>query len=101
MIFLDANGDVTKQNNDIQDLISRRVKILLLNPVNPQAVAPSIEAAKAAGIPVTTVDRPVEKGAVTHIGRDNNGNMCTPPAATSRRPDFPAFPHAGLSLWLL
>jgi ribose transport system substrate-binding protein len=71
LIFLDANGDVNKQNNDIQDLISRKVKVLLLNPVNPQAVAPSIEAAKAAGIPVITVDRPVEKGALTHIGRDN------------------------------
>ena len=71
LIFLDANGDVNKQNNDIQDLISRGVKVLILNPVNPQAVAPSIEAAKAAGIPVITVDRPVEKGAVTHVGRDN------------------------------
>jgi ribose transport system substrate-binding protein len=43
LIFLDANGDVNKQNNDIQDLISRGVKVLILNPVNPQAVEPSIE----------------------------------------------------------
>lgn len=71
LIFLDANGDVNKQNNDIQDLISRGVKVLILNPVNPQAVEPSIEAAKNAGIPVITVDRPVEKGAITHVGRDN------------------------------
>jgi ribose transport system substrate-binding protein len=71
LIFLDANGDVNKQNNDIQDLISRGVKVLILNPVNPQAVAPSIEAAKSAGIPVITVDRPVDKGAVAHVGRDN------------------------------
>ena len=71
LIFLDANGDVNKQNNDIQDLISRGVKVLILNPVNPQAVAPSIEAAKSAGIPVITVDRPIEKGAVAHVGRDN------------------------------
>jgi ribose transport system substrate-binding protein len=70
-VFLDANGDVNKQNNDIQDLISRGVKVLILNPVNPQAVEPSIEAAKNAGIPVITVDRPVEKGAITHVGRDN------------------------------
>ena len=61
LIFLDANGDVNKQNNDIQDLISRGVKVLILNPVNPQAVEPSLEAAKNAGIPVITVDRPVEK----------------------------------------
>jgi ribose transport system substrate-binding protein len=71
LIFLDANGDVNKQNNDIQDLIARGVNVLILNPVNPQAVAPSIEAAKAAGIPVITVDRPVDKGAIAHVGRDN------------------------------
>ena len=58
LIFLDANGDVNKQNNDIQDLISRgRQKVLILNPVNPQAVEPSLEAAKNAGIPVITVDQ--------------------------------------------
>ena len=34
-------------------------------------MAPSLEAAKSAGIPVITVDRPVEKGAVAHVGRDN------------------------------
>jgi ribose transport system substrate-binding protein len=54
-IFLDANGDVNKQNNNIQDLISRGVKLLILNPVNPQGRKPSIEAAKNAGIPVITV----------------------------------------------
>jgi ribose transport system substrate-binding protein len=71
LIFLDANGDVSKQNNDIQDLITRGVDVLILNPVNPEAVIPSIEAAREAGIPVITVDRPVTEGAVTHVGRDN------------------------------
>lgn len=71
LLFVDANGDVEKQNNDIQDLITQGVKVLILNPVNPEAVAPSLEAAKAAGIPVITVDRPVTSGAVAHIGRDN------------------------------
>lgn len=71
LIFLDANGDVSKQNNDIQDLITRGVDVLILNPVNPEAVVPSIEAAREAGIPVITVDRPVTEGAVTHVGRDN------------------------------
>lgn len=71
LIFLDANGDVTKQNNDIQDLITQGVKVLILNPVNPEAVVPSIQAAEAAGIPVITVDRPVTAGAVAHVGRDN------------------------------
>jgi len=72
LVFLDANGDVSKQNNDIQDLISQGVNALIINPVNPDAVAPSLDAAKAAGIPVITVDRSVNGGEVTaHIGRDN------------------------------
>ena len=72
LVFLDANGDVSKQNNDIQDLISQGVSVIIINPVNPDAVVPSLEAAAAAGIPVITVDRSVNDGAVAaHIGRDN------------------------------
>jgi hypothetical protein len=41
LYFVDANGDVTKQNNDIQDLITRGMKILIVNPVDPKGVAPS------------------------------------------------------------
>lgn len=71
LVFLDANGDVSKQNNDIQDLITRGVDAIIVNPVNPDAVVPSLEAA-AAGIAVITVDRSVNDGEVAaHIGRDN------------------------------
>ena len=72
LIFLDANGDVTKQNNDIQDLITQGVDVLIINPANAQAVVPALEAAQSAGIPVITVDRPVDDETVSaHIGRDN------------------------------
>ncbi|MFF4614290.1 substrate-binding domain-containing protein [Nonomuraea jabiensis] len=71
LYFADAGGDVTKQNNDIQDLITRQVDVLLINPVDPQGVQPGIAAAKAAGVSVVTVDRPVPEGAVAHVGRDN------------------------------
>jgi ribose transport system substrate-binding protein len=72
LVFLDANGDVTKQNNDIQDLITQGVDAMIINPVNPDAVGPSLDAAAAAGIPVITVDRPVNGGKVAaHVGRDN------------------------------
>jgi ribose transport system substrate-binding protein len=67
LLFADANGDVAKQNNDIQDLITRGVDVLLINPVDPKGIA----AAKAAKIPVVTVDRPVPSGAASHVGRDN------------------------------
>lgn len=71
LLFSDANGDVTKQNNDIQDLITRGVDVLLINPVDPKGVAAGIAAAENAGIPVITVDRPVPSGAKAHVGRDN------------------------------
>lgn len=71
LIFVDANGDVTKQNNDVQDLITRGIDVLVINPVDPKGVAPSLAAAEAAGIQVVTVDRPVESGAAAHVGRDN------------------------------
>ena len=57
--FADANGDVTKQNNDVQDLITRGINVLVINPVDPKGIAPSLAAADAAGIRVVTVDRPV------------------------------------------
>ncbi|PRY00606.1 ribose transport system substrate-binding protein [Allonocardiopsis opalescens] len=71
LYFADAGGDVTQQNNDIQDLITRQVDVLLVNPVDPEGIAPGIAAAEAAGVPVVTVDRPVPEGATAHVGRDN------------------------------
>ena len=71
LVVLDANGDVNKQNNDIQDLITRGVKVLIINPVNPDAVAPALSAASDAHIPVMTVDRAIHGDVVTYVGRDN------------------------------
>lgn len=71
LIVLDANGDVNKQNNDIQDLITRGVKVLIINPVNPDAVAPALSAASDAHIPVMTVDRAIHGDVATYVGRDN------------------------------
>lgn len=71
LFFADANGDVTKQNNDVQDLITRGINVLVINPVDPKGIAPSLAAADAAGIEVVTVDRPIESGAASFVGRDN------------------------------
>lgn len=71
LLHVDANGDVTKQNNDVQDLVTRGIDVLIINPVDPKGVAPSLAVAEAAGIKVVTVDRPIDSGAVSFIGRDN------------------------------
>ena len=71
VIILDANNDVNKQNNDIQDLLTRGVKVLIINPVNPDAVAPALSAAQSAHVPVMTVDRGAHGDVVTYVGRNN------------------------------
>ncbi|MEF2978340.1 sugar ABC transporter substrate-binding protein [Subtercola sp. YIM 133946] len=53
---LDANGDTVRQNADIQTLITKGVDVLVINANDPIGIAPSIAAAKAAGIPVVTVN---------------------------------------------
>ena len=45
--------------------------MLIIDPVDPDGVAPSLAAAKAANIPVIAVDRNVHGTVVSHIGRNN------------------------------
>lgn len=72
-IYLDAQSNISKQNNDVQDLLTRGIDVLLLNPVNAAGAAPALEAAERAGVPVVTVDRTVDDVSkiVTWVGRDN------------------------------
>lgn len=69
--YLDAQSDVQKQNNDIMDLINKGVDVLLINPVDPDGVTPSVESAKRAGIPIVSVDRSINDDIESLIGRDN------------------------------
>lgn len=66
-----ANNDVQKQNQDISDLITAGMNVLILNAVDASGVAPGVQACADAGIKVITVDRPIDKGATAFVGRDN------------------------------
>ena len=57
--IVDAGDDVVKQTSDIEDLVSKKIKVLIVNPVDSSAIAPAVTAAKKAGIPVIAVDRAV------------------------------------------
>ena len=56
---VDAGDDAAKQASDIEDLISKGIQVLIVNPVDSDAVAPAVEDAMAAGIQVVAVDRMV------------------------------------------
>jgi ribose transport system substrate-binding protein len=72
LVVLDAQDKVDKQVADIEDLVQKKVKVILINPTDAAAVVPAIKRANGAGIPVITVDRGASGGAVAyHIASDN------------------------------
>ncbi|MDF9867651.1 ribose transport system substrate-binding protein [Bacilli bacterium PM5-3] len=69
---LDAKDDVAKQTSDIETLVNKGVKVIIVNPVESSAVKPAIEAAIAKDVKIITVDRSAEGVEVTtHIASDN------------------------------
>jgi ribose transport system substrate-binding protein len=63
--------DLNKQFNQIDNFIASNVDLILLNPGDPNAVAPAIKRAQAAGIVVVAVDT-AAKGADITVMTDNS-----------------------------
>jgi ribose transport system substrate-binding protein len=57
LVVTDAQGQTAKQVSDVEDLIARRVDVILLAPREFEGLAPALQAAKTANIPVILVDR--------------------------------------------
>ena len=55
----DAGDDAAKQASDIEDLVASGISVLIVNPVDSDAVTGAVEAAKAKGVKVIAVDRAV------------------------------------------
>ena len=72
LITVDAQNDAAKQIAGVEDLIQKRVPVILLNPTDSDAVATVVMEATAAGIKVISLDRAVNGAAVSsHIASDN------------------------------
>ncbi|MBM7556565.1 ribose ABC transporter substrate-binding protein RbsB [Halanaerobacter jeridensis] len=72
LMVADAQNDAAKQLNSIQDLLVKQIDVLVINPVNGDAIAPAVKSANDQGVPVITVDRSASDGkVVTHIASDN------------------------------
>jgi ribose transport system substrate-binding protein len=57
LVVTDAQGQTAKQVADVEDLIARRVSVILLAPREFEGLAPALQAAKDANIPVILIDR--------------------------------------------
>jgi ribose transport system substrate-binding protein len=53
----DANGNASKQINDIQDLVNQKIDILIVNPAAADPLDPVLQRVMKQGIPVVTVAR--------------------------------------------
>lgn len=72
LIVTDANDDAATQANNIEDLIAKGVKVLIVNPVDSDAVKAPVQKALDAGIKVIAVDRAVNGATVDcSIASDN------------------------------
>ncbi|MET7030579.1 substrate-binding domain-containing protein [Sediminicola luteus] len=78
MTFLSADGqdDINKQVAAVEDLITKGVDALLLNPKDPDALVGVTKLAKAAGIPVFIIDSSINPSAeyVTTVQSNNLAN---------------------------
>ncbi|HBP62920.1 MAG TPA: D-ribose ABC transporter substrate-binding protein [Desulfosporosinus sp.] len=67
----DAQNESSKQASDIENFISQKVDLIIVNPVDGQAVVPAILEANKANIPVITWNRKANGGTVAaHISFD-------------------------------
>ncbi|SHF25741.1 inositol transport system substrate-binding protein [Kaistia soli DSM 19436] len=72
---IESDGQVSspKQTADIEAAITKGVQGIVISPNEVDAMAPALQQAVEAGIPVVTVDRRVAQveGILAHIGADN------------------------------
>ncbi|MEH6454108.1 MAG: ribose ABC transporter substrate-binding protein RbsB [Psychromonas sp.] len=72
LIVLDSQNDPSKELSNIEDLVVKGVKAILINPTDSDAVGNAIRVANQASIPVLTLDRGASRGEViSHIASDN------------------------------
>ena len=72
IVLSDAGGDADRQVSQIQDFITKKVDAIIYIPAGATAAAVPIRDARAAGIPVVTVDRnPEDEPGDTFIATDS------------------------------
>ncbi|MBS0909477.1 ribose ABC transporter substrate-binding protein RbsB [Tatumella sp. JGM118] len=72
LVVLDSQNNPAKELANVQDLMVRGTKAILINPTDSDAVSNAVKIANQAQIPVITLDRSASQGkVVSHIASDN------------------------------
>lgn len=71
-VITDAQNDSSTQNNQVEDLITQGVDLIVINPVDSTAISTSVQKANEANIPVICVDRKADEGELVSFIASNN-----------------------------
>jgi len=76
VIATEAHDDMNKQLADVEDLLSKNIDVLILNPKDPDGLVPATKAATRAGVPVIIIDSTISQTAdfVTTVQSNNMAN---------------------------
>lgn len=76
VIATEAHDDMNKQLADVEDLLSKNIDVLILNPKDPNGLVPATKAATRAGVPVIIIDSSISPSAdyVTTVQSNNMAN---------------------------
>src|ERR1700677_3506709 len=55
VIVADAQGKMGKQMSDVEDLVTRGIKVLIIDPADPKGLVSAVNAATAAGVKVVVI----------------------------------------------
>ncbi|WP_370539042.1 substrate-binding domain-containing protein [Aureimonas sp. AU22] len=72
----DGQNDMNKQIADVEDMVAKGVKLLILNPRDPEGLVAAANAASAAGVKVVVMDSSINTSAnvVTQVRSSNDQN---------------------------
>ncbi|MCR8958137.1 ABC transporter substrate-binding protein [Variovorax sp. S2] len=71
VVTTDARHDVSKQIGDVEDMIQKKIDILLLNPTDSTGVQSAVRSAKKAGVIVVAVDANAQGPVDSFVGSKN------------------------------
>ena len=71
VILLQAENNLERQIDQIQDLANQNCDIIIVNSVDPDGIAPAVDSIMAQGIPVIAVDRRINTDLYYTLETDN------------------------------
>jgi ribose transport system substrate-binding protein len=72
LLVLDSQNDPAKELANVEDVLNKKIALMMINPTDSDAVRSAIKAANRKNIPVVTLDRGANGGkVVSHVASDN------------------------------